>query len=304
MTQVLNNQNNQSNNQGGVTMTKQQQNFINATEALRVAEPQMFIDMVTKVYEVMVKQQSGVVTICGQEFPTNAQGNVVMEVAAVEAMLSAIKEPQAQVQTVEDMLNTIMGAVQGAVQGIGQVGAQVIDGTVQAGMQAGTQITQAGQQRVQSLIEQIAILERKITNCMTYGISVNAETLQLQALKVELDTLMGNNLSGKAINMVNATGQYVNNTIAPVVGSTIQSTGNLVGDLLNGLLDAVQGVVNEVTPVATSIVNSVVPVAGSVVNAGIGVGRVATNLTVNSINSVANTAQQTTQTVGSLFNIK
>lgn len=312
MTQVLNNQNQESNNQGGVTMTKQQQDFINAADALRVAEPQMFIDMVTNVYGALVPQTVGTVTVCGQEFPINAQGNVVMEVAAVEAMLLAIKEPvqeqQAPVQTVEDMLNTIMGAVQGAIQGVGQVGAQAIDGAVQAGMQAGmqagTQVTQAGQQRIQSLIEQIAILERKITNCMTYGISVNAETLQLQALKVELDTLMGNNLTGKAVNMVNATGQYVNNTIAPVVGSTIQSTGNLVGDLLTGLLDAVQGVVNEVMPVATSVVNSVVPVAGSVVNAGIGVSRVATNFTVNSINSAANTAQTTTQTVGSLFNIK
>lgn len=270
MTQVLNNLNQQSNNQGGINMEVLKQNFIDSLEALRVADSALFVTMVTKVYEKMVpQQQPGVVTVMGAEFPTNDKGQVVMEVAAVEAMLSAIKEPQQPVAETVDPIQQVMV-----------------------------------NQRVQSLIEQIAILERKITNCMAYGIQVSAETLQLQALKIELDTLMGNNLSGKAINMVNATGQYVNNTIAPVVGSTIQSTGNLVGDLLNGLLDAVQGVVNEVTPVATSIVNSVVPVAGSVVNAGIGVGRVATNLTVNSINSVANTAQQTTQTVGSLFNIK
>lgn len=278
MTQVNTNQNN---NQGGVQMSVLQQQTLQSIISLQSAEPQAYVDMITKLYKatIVAQQQPQTVNIAGATFPINEDGNVIMEVVAVEKMMKAIQQPQ---QSVPQYNVNVQGTID--------------KNTIQQVAQTAINATEKEAQ-IKAVLDKMALYETKIKNLMAMGCSYQTELYLYNMAKVELDQLSGNGLGNMAMNVAGniaqATNQYMVNNIAPTAGSVIEEAGSFVGDFLNGLLDAVE-----------ETKNAVLPVVDSVLNAGIGIGRAGTTLTTNTISSFGNTVQQQTVNIAELFNLK
>lgn len=264
MTQV---NTNQTNNQGGVQMSALQQQTLQSIIALQSAEPQAYVDMITKLYKgTIVAQQTQTVTIAGATFPVNEDGNVIMEVSAVEKMMAALQQPTPQPQVQQPVAQP-----------------QISDTEKEA--------------QIKAVLDKMSLYETKIKNLISMGCSYQTELYLYNMAKVELDQLSGNGIGNMAMNIAGnvaqVTNQYMINNIAPTAGSVIEEAGNFIGDFLNGLLDAVQ-----------EVKDATMPIVDSTLNAGIGIGRASTTLTTNTINSFGQTVQQQTVNVAELFNIQ